>query len=211
MKRRPINYTFVPGGAGVGTITFTDFTAISLDGVALIVNVTDGIIIFNLADPAKTGTVATNVLTLALSTTGMSSGDALMIVYDEGDAAEEVITAEYNTTGAQTNDPIIDSISAGTEIVITEIDATCDNANTNDTGLRIGFGAATVPAEGASGAAAVPGVVLSHPGIAAGSGIVRGTGAGKVGQGASGEELRITNEDPGGKLRVVVTYYLKAS
>ena len=87
MKRQILNYTFTPGGAGVGTVTFTDINPIKLESIALIVNVTDGIIIFNFADPAKTGLVATNVLTLTFSTTGMASGDALMIVYNDGDAA----------------------------------------------------------------------------------------------------------------------------
>ena len=119
-----------------------------------------------------------------------------------------IIAAEYNTTAAQTDDPIIDSIGAGTKIVITMIDVTADNANTVDVGVRIGFGTATLTAAGASGAAAVNGIVLSHPGIAAGSGVVKGSGSGIVGIGADGEELRITNEVPTtGSLRVQVHYF----
>ena len=83
----------------------------------------------------------------------------------------------------------------------------CDKANTNDTGVRIGFGTSTLPAEATSGDPGVSKIILSHPGIAAGSGIVKGTGAGIIGIGANDEELRITNEDPGGKITVVITSY----
>ena len=122
-------------------------------------------------------------------------------------------TAEYNTTNSsgETNDDMLGAIDASTKLVITAIDVTCDKANTKDTGVRIGFGQTVVPAEGSSGATAVDGIVLSHPGIAAGSGMVKGTGAGIVGIGGANEELRITNEDPGGKLRVVVTFFTIAS
>ena len=49
---------------------------------------------------------------------------------------------------------------------------------------------------------------MSHPGIAAGSGVVEGNGSGILGVGADGEDLRITSEVPTtGSLRVVVSYY----
>ena len=116
-------------------------------------------------------------------------------------------TFEYNTTNVngETDDSILGAIS-NRRVVITMIDATCDNANTNDTGVRIGFGDTVVPAEPSSGTGIV-GIVLSHSGIAPGSGVVKGSGAGIIAIGGLGKELRITNDDPGGKLRVVVTYY----
>ena len=82
-----------------------------------------------------------------------------------------------------------------------------DKANTVDVGVRIGFGTSTVPAEPADGAS-ITGMVLSHPGIAAGSGIVLGNGAGIIGIGGDGEELRITNEVPTtGSIKVIVSYF----
>lgn len=80
MKNLITNYTF---NAAAKTITFTDFTTIDKEKILLISNVTDGIIIYNFNDPAKLGTVATNVLTLAYDTTSMSNGDDIMIFYDE--------------------------------------------------------------------------------------------------------------------------------
>ena len=118
-------------------------------------------------------------------------------------------TLEYNTTNVngETDDSMSGSIAPAFKIILTGLDVMCDNANTKDCGVRIGFGSSTLTAEGGSGDVGVLNIVLSHPGIAAGSGVVKGTGAGIIGRGGAGEELRITCEDPGGKLRVVMTLY----
>lgn len=93
------NYTF---NKTAKTITFTDYTAIRLDGILLITNVTDGIIIYNFADATKGGTILTNVLTLAYDTSSMDNADKLLIYYD--DTSVEVATVEKQ-------DEIIDEIS----------------------------------------------------------------------------------------------------
>ncbi len=118
-----------------------------------------------------------------------------------------IVSREYMTTGAQTNDAIIDSIGAGTKVVVTEIEALASAAGTTTPQVRIGFGATAVPTEPTTGNSATD-VVLSHPGIAAGSGVVRGSGAGIVATGGDGEELRITCDAPtDGQLTVLVSYY----
>lgn len=110
-----------------------------------------------------------------------------------------IITLEAEYTTAQTNAAIV-TVGAGTKIVVTQIMAVCDKANTVDVGVRIGFAATTTPT--------TTGVVLTHPGIAAGSGVSRGDGSGILGVGADGEDLRITSEAPTtGALRVLVSYY----
>lgn len=110
------------------------------------------------------------------------------------------LTVEAAYTGAQTDTSII-TVSAGTKIVLTGIDFTCDNANTVDVGVRVGFGATNTPT--------TAGVVLSHPGVAPGSGISKGNGGGILGIGGDGEDLRITCEVPTtGSCRVLPTYYL---
>jgi hypothetical protein len=81
MKIRITNYTF---NKTAKTVTFTDYTSISLDGVLLVTNVTDNIIIYNFANPALGGTVLNNVLTLDYDTSAMDNGDALQIFYDDG-------------------------------------------------------------------------------------------------------------------------------
>ncbi len=108
------------------------------------------------------------------------------------------VTLEAEYTSDETNTAVV-TIASGTRMVVTQIAATCDNANSNDTGLRVGFGTSTTPT--------TTKVVLTHPGIAKGSGFSRGTGKGVLGIGDSGESLRITSEDPGGILRILVTYH----
>lgn len=110
-----------------------------------------------------------------------------------------IVTLRTNYTSAQTDAALI-TVSAGTKIVVTRASALCDNANTVDVQVRIGFAAATTPT--------TTGVILSHPGIAAGSGIVEGAGNGILGVGADGEDLRITSEAPTtGSLDIVISYY----
>jgi hypothetical protein len=106
--------------------------------------------------------------------------------------------------GAQTNQALV-TVSAGTKIVITEALADCDAANSGATAVRLGFAAATLPSAATTGAA---GIVLSHPGIVAGSGVGRGTGAGIVATGGDGEDLRLTMEAAtGGSCVVNISYF----
>jgi hypothetical protein len=78
MKQIIPNYTF---NASNGQITFTDFSAISLENVLLVTNVTDGIVVYQFQKPGKLGSVSTNVLDLQFDTSGMSNGDDLQIIY----------------------------------------------------------------------------------------------------------------------------------
>lgn len=116
-------------------------------------------------------------------------------------------SAEYFTSGAITDDNILPTIAGGTKYVITSISVTCSAANVTTPSVRIGFGTANVPSQGATNADAVTKMVLSHPGIPAGSGIVKGNGSGIVGIGGDGEELRITCTTPTTSMIVQVDYY----
>jgi len=110
-----------------------------------------------------------------------------------------IITHAVNYTAAQTDAAII-SVSAGEKIVVTQLMATADKANTVDVAVAVGFGAATTP----TGA----GVLGRHPGIAAGSGFSRGSGDGIIGAGADGEDVRITSEVPtSGSIDIVLSYF----
>jgi len=122
-----------------------------------------------------------------------------------------IVSAEYFTSGAATDDNILPAISPGTIYVITSISVTCSAANATSPSVRIGFGLTTVPAQGATNADAVGKVILSHPGIPAGSGMVKGNGAGIVGIGGDGEELRITCSTPTTSMIVQVDYYTISS
>lgn len=94
MKIQVTNYTF---NATAKTITFNDYSTISLSSVLLITNVTQSTIIYSFAD--TTGTTSSNVLTLSYDTTYMSNGDKLLIYYDD-----PLITQETQAlTGVSTN------------------------------------------------------------------------------------------------------------
>ena len=106
--------------------------------------------------------------------------------------------------GAQTDAAIL-TAAANVAIMVTALEVTADNANTGDVSVRIGFGTANTPAADADK------VILFHPGIAPGSGLMKGSGAGIIGAGLSGEDVRVTCEDPaGGSLSIVVTYFTLA-
>lgn len=112
----------------------------------------------------------------------------------------DVITLEAAYTAAQTDTALV-TISAGQKIVVTQVMAVTDNANTAFPQIRLGFGAANTPT--------TTGVVFTHPGLPAGGGASRGSGAGILGVGGDGEDLRVTCGAPtGGSLRVLVSYYL---
>ena len=117
-----------------------------------------------------------------------------------------IVTREWVATAAQTNDPIV-TVATGLKIVVTMISAYVDNATTVDVGVRVGFATSTLPTLPTDGNTADD-IVLSHPGIAAGSGVVVGNGAGIIGVGADDEDLRVTSEVPTtGSLRVIVSFF----
>jgi hypothetical protein len=119
-----------------------------------------------------------------------------------------VKSATYITTGAQTDDNVLPAIGSGTIYVITRLTITLDEAVTVGTAVRLGFGATTIPALGASGADAVDDIILYHPGMVPGTGMAVGDGNGIIAVGDDGEELRITCGAPtSGTLVVSVSYY----
>jgi len=110
-----------------------------------------------------------------------------------------IITQRVNFTTAQTNTALI-TIATSNKIVVTRLSALCSNANSVNVQCRIGFGATTTPT--------AVGVILSHPAIAAGSGVVEGNGSGILGIGADGADLRITCGVPtDGSIDIVWSYF----
>lgn len=92
-KRLASGYTFV---AAAKTVAHADFSDITLAGIQLIVNVTDQIVIYNFADSAKGGTLATDTLTLEYDTASMSDTDELMILVEDGVAGAGVALTGNN-------------------------------------------------------------------------------------------------------------------
>ncbi len=134
MKTLITNYSF---NAAAHTVTFTGYGSISLASVLIVVNATSNVIIYNFADPAKGGTVATNVLTLTFNTGSMSDSDSLLIYYDDpavtsnlptgaataakqsdGSQKSQVVDGSGNVIGATSNALDINIKSSGATFTV---------------------------------------------------------------------------------------------
>lgn len=98
MKQIIKNYTF---NASARTVTFSDFTAISLDRLLLVTNVTANVVVYQFNDPTLGASAAGNVLTLAADTSTMHNGDKLQIIYDcaTGDPIYDTSAASASVQG----------------------------------------------------------------------------------------------------------------
>lgn len=110
------NYTF---DKSTRQITFTDYASIRLDKIHLVVNVTAGVVIFNMANSALTGTVATNVLTLTYNTSAMNNTDKLTISYDDTSAVESVSQHAATPPASTTMQNAVSGNADGTSLPVT--------------------------------------------------------------------------------------------
>jgi len=211
-------------GVDIGDVTInnaslavTSASALDVSGATVMVDlganndvVASGDVAHDSADsgnPVKLGAVA---LAHGASPTAVAASDRTQL-YANRDGIlwtiaghPNIVTKEFAFTTAQTNQALV-SVSSGTKIAVTNVAAIVDNATSVDVGVRIGFATATLSAASTSG---VAGLVLSHPGIAAGSGYNRGGGSSVLGVGADGEDLRLTSEAAtDGSLRILVSYF----
>lgn len=95
--------------------------------------------------------------------------------------------------GSAANIAISPAVGASERLEVHDLHVAVDSATTTTGGVsvRVGFGAASVPALSSTDSTPAVGILLDHPGIAAGSGM-----HGAPGLGAKGEELRATVETP---------------
>jgi hypothetical protein len=119
----------------------------------------------------------------------------------------DVITHAHTAITTAVTDSAMVTVGAGNKIVVTALTVTLDNASTVFPSVRIGFGAASVPALGN------PGILAAHGGVPAGGGLNRGDGSGILGYGADGEDLRVTTvgNATGNGLQITFSYYVVPS
>lgn len=142
MKKRLTGATF---DASAQTITHADFSDITLAGIQLIVNVTDQIIIYNFADTAKGGTLATDTLTLEYDTTSMDDADELMILVEDGSSTVAVSGSVTADLGANNDVTVTGTVDLGaTDNAVLDTIATNTGEALTDTELR----ATPVPVSG---------------------------------------------------------------
>lgn len=121
-----------------------------------------------------------------------------------------IVSREFRWTTAKTNADMLGAVSAGQKVVVTEIEVLL-SSTASATAVRIGFGATSLPTTPSDGSS-VAGMVLVHPSIAPGSGVVRGNGGGILAVGGDGEELRITADEPtGGAGVALISYFMVES
>lgn len=193
---------------GGGSITVDDGGgSITVDGT---VAVTDGLniegdVAHDAADSGNPLKIGAKAIAHGANPTAVAAADRTDLYANRhgvlftigGHPNTQTLRAHY--TAAQTDTAIV-TVSSGTKIVVTRCTITTDHATSIDVFAIIGFGATTTPT--------TSGVVLSHPGIAPGSGVREGSGSGILGIGGDGEDLRITCEAPtDGSIDVVVSYY----
>ncbi len=130
-KHSIARYTF---NAAAKTITFTDFAAIVLDRIYMVIDVTNNTIIYNPLYSTKGGTVATNVLTLTFDTSvgGYANGDALLIIYDNEaqGTLQNAVSATGNGTVLNTAGmaSVVFTVS-GTFVATVDFEGTEDGTN----------------------------------------------------------------------------------
>lgn len=98
-------------------------------------------------------------------------------------------SAVYLNTAGVTDDNVLPAIAGGTKYVIYGYSILLDEACSVTPAIRLGFGAASVPALPSAAADAVDGILEYHPGMVPGTGIVVPS---CYLVGGDGEELRIT-------------------
>jgi hypothetical protein len=109
-------------------------------------------------------------------------------------------TIKANYTGTQTGAVLV-TVGAAQRIVVTRVSVLASNANTVNPSVAVGTNTTTTLTN--------TDTMLSHPGLAPGSGVVEGNGAGILAIGALDADLRFTCTAPtGGSLDVVASYYL---
>ncbi len=109
-----------------------------------------------------------------------------------------------DSDNAQTDMSMAGSIASGTKIVLTRMSIYCDNANTGDVAVKVGFGTATLTASALTGANGI----IFEGSFDGGAGIELGNGSGIIAIGGDGEELRLTCGDPaGGNLTISYSYF----
>jgi hypothetical protein len=111
------------------------------------------------------------------------------------------VSSEFHFTAAQTDQALV-TVGAGVKIIVSAASALLSAAGSATAGIRIGFATATLAAASSSG---VNGIVLTHSGVAVGSGVVSDE---VPVAGAANEDLRITCAEPtGGSWRVLIKYH----
>lgn len=102
MRQFITNYTYNPV---TGLVTLTDFGTVRLDRLETVINTTRGVVLYGVGGITSAATVSTNTVTVpVVQSSGWSSGDSLLIVYDTLPA--DPLYAAVKTDGTATTQPV---------------------------------------------------------------------------------------------------------
>jgi hypothetical protein len=88
MRKLVTAYTF---DASAQTVTLTGIT-VSIEKVLMIVNQTDGLVIYDPHTPGSGGSAAGSIITLAYDTTSMADTDKLLVFYEDDGVISDLVT-----------------------------------------------------------------------------------------------------------------------
>jgi hypothetical protein len=97
------SYTF---DAAAGEITLAGLPTIQLSQLQLITNMTDNVVIYQFNNPAKGGSISSNVITLTYNTAAMSDTDSLQIILDYPELGQKIMDESLSVTIASDQDPV---------------------------------------------------------------------------------------------------------
>lgn len=87
----PVNYTFVPGASGVGTIAL-DIANFDIKRLVAIINQSRGVMIYSTGNvDLRYSSISGNTLTLFFDTTGHSANDVIQVIYNDSNPLSMVL------------------------------------------------------------------------------------------------------------------------
>lgn len=111
--------------ASAQTVTLTGLRTLAIEEVLQIVNITDGITIYNSNSAATIGTISGNVITLTYDTTSMADADSLQVyVYNEAavDQDLDVIKTIVQNPIELLQQRVVNAANQASDIVLTAFD-----------------------------------------------------------------------------------------
>lgn len=166
MKKRLTGYTF---DASAQTIVQTNFSDVMLEGIQLITNVTDNVVIYQFNNPALGGTLSTDTLTLDYDTTTMDDTDELMILVEDGAASVAVndggntLTVDGTVTAnlSATDNTVLDNIDTSTAAAATSLAALDNSVDGNYLNTNMNIAGTDVDGNSGNKSAATMRVVIA--------------------------------------------------
>lgn len=145
-------YTFT---AASKTVDIPNVSGLQLDGIQLITNLVDNVIIYQFNDSARGGTLSGTTLTLDYDTTSMSDTDQLMIIYD-------IPTDSANVDVNITNSSSLPMSGLSAAVPVGVVDGSGNQTGITGNPIIVDAGSVALPVSGAT--VAIPTAIVDGSG-----------------------------------------------